>query len=134
MKILKHIDLLTLLIIGLTLISCNQRNHSANATEIQTGKLTISQNTKDKEEIKLLIQQVLNLADSKNSIDLLPVMTDSKDSIYIGFDIDKLKKNLEKLKATNFFATEFIDNYYQIITTLDQGLRSGKYEKWFVGV
>src|SRR5690606_13987919 len=86
-----------------------------------------------KEQIQNLIRQVLNWADTKNSIDLLPTIADSKDSVYIGFDLDKHKQNLDKLRQTNFFATEFIENYNQIILTLDKGLRNGKYDQWLVG-
>lgn len=40
---------------------------------------------------------------------------------------------LDKLRETNFFATEFIENYNQIILTLDRKLREDKFEKWLVG-
>src|SRR5690606_19710413 len=70
---------------------------------------------------------------SKNSINLHPVITDSKDGVYIGFDLEKHKDNLTILKSTGFFAAEFIDNYDQIILTLDKGLRDGTYEQWLVG-
>jgi hypothetical protein len=118
---MKNIGIWTL-ILGLTLSSCNQENKKSTTTD----------NSKDKEEIQSLIRQVLIWADSKNCIDLLPVVTDENDSIYIGFDLDKLKQNLDKLNASNFFATEFIDNYNQIIITLDKGLRNGDYEQWYV--
>lgn len=92
-----------------------------------------SASTDDKEQIQNLIRQVLTWADSNNSIDLLPTITDSKDNIYIGFNLDKHNQNLEKLRQTNFFATEFIENYNQIILAIDKGLRNGKYEHWLVG-
>lgn len=86
-----------------------------------------------KEEIQNLIRHVLNWADTKNSIDLVPVLSDSKDSVYIGFDLDQHKQNLDKLRQTNFFASEFIENYNQIILTLDRGLKNGDYDQWLVG-
>lgn len=125
---MKHIKLTTL-IFGLLLFGCNQAENKT--TSVAAEK--VSSLTDDKEQIQNLIRQVLNWADSKNSIDLLPVLTDSKDSICIGFDLDKHKQNLDKLRQTNFFATEFIDNYNQIILTLDKGLRNGKYDQWLVG-
>jgi hypothetical protein len=89
----------------------------------------------DKEEIEKLLIQVLKWSDSKESISLLPALTDSKDSIVIGFDMEELKTNLERLKETGFYANEFIENYNQIILTLDRKLRNKefKYETWFVG-
>ena len=125
---MKHIKLTTL-IFGLLLFGCNQADNKM--TSVTEEKATTS--TDDKEQIQNLIRQVLNWSDSKNTIDLLPVLTDSKDSVYIGFDLDKHKQNLDKLQQTNFFATEFIENYNQIILTLDQGLRNGNYYQWLVG-
>ena len=120
---------LTTLIFGLLLFSCNLADNKT--TSLTEEKASISAD--DKQQIQNLIRQVLNWSDSKNSIELLPVLADSKDSVYIGFDLDKHKKNLDKLRQTNFFATEFIDNYNQIILTLDNGLKNGKYGLWLVG-
>ncbi len=125
------------LILGLIFYACNQPpktiNLPENLTEETVTDSTVAESSKDKEEVQILIREMLIWADSKECIDLLPVITDSKNSIYVGFDLDKHKQNLEKLKATNFFVTEFIENYNQIILTLDNGLRNGKYEEWLVG-
>ena len=120
---------LTTFIFGLLLFGCNQ---SDTKTALVTEE-KVSTSVNDKEQIQNLIRQVLDWADTKNSIDLLPVLTDSKDSIYIGFDLEKHKQNLDKLQQTNFFTTEFIENYNQIILTLDKGIRSGNYDQWLVG-
>lgn len=106
-----------ILILGFVLLSCNNKYPSV----------------KDEAQIKNLITHVLEWGDSKNSIDLLPVVTDSKDSVYVGFDLVAHRKNLEVLKQTNFFTDGFIENYNQIILTLDKGLRNGEYETWLVG-
>lgn len=119
----------TTLIFGLLLFGCNQ---SDNKTTYVTEEIT-SVLTDDKEDIKNLIRQVFAWADSKKSINLVPVLTDSKDSLYIGLDLDKHEQNLEKLRQTNLFATEFIENYNQIILKLDNGLRNENYEQWLVG-
>lgn len=84
----------------------------------------------DKAEIQGLIRKTLNWAEHKNEIDLLPALTDSKDSSCIGFDKIKLKANLEKLKATGYFSQTFIENYNQIILTLDKKIRGKEFEKW----
>ena len=125
---MKHIKL-TILALGLLLFGCSQADNKTTSVT----KEKVSTSTEDKEQIQNLIRQVLNWADSKNAIDLHPVLTDSKDSVYIGFDLDKHKQNLYKLQQTNFFATEFIENYNHIILTLDEGLRNGNYDQWLVG-
>jgi len=87
----------------------------------------------DQEEIQNLIRQTLKWADSKDVFDILPMLTDSKDSIYIGFDLNKHESNLDKLRTTDFFANEFIENYNQIILTLDKKLRNHEFDEWLVG-
>ena len=129
---MKNIRLL-ILIFGLIFCSCNQSGETTSVKEKQLATTQISTTNQDREEIQNLIRQVLKWADSENSINLLPMLTDSKDSIYIGFDLDKHEQNLKKLKSTDFFATEFINNYNQIILTLDKGLKNGDYEQWLVG-
>jgi hypothetical protein len=44
------------------------------------------------------------------------------------------KANLDKLRKTGFFATEFIEDYNQIILTLDKKLRNKEFEygEWLV--
>lgn len=124
------------IIFALCLFSCNHGNEQkrsfvkADTTYKASKSSGIS---KDKQEIQYLIRKVLIWTESDKSIDLLPVLTDSKDSIVVGFDLEKLKINLEKLKATNFFSSKFIVNYNQIILTLDKGLRNNKYDKWSTG-
>jgi hypothetical protein len=85
---------------------------------------------KDKDEIRALIRQMLKWADSKNSINLLPVL--DKDGICTGFDFNVQNQNLEKLRKTGFFVDEFIDNYNQIIKTLDKKIKNNEFGKWNV--
>ena len=125
---MKYIKLITLLI-GFLFFSCKEEESKTLSQENQN----VVKNTDEKEEIKNLIRQTLNWAHSKNSIDLLPVIADSKDSLYLGFDIELHKQNLDKLHKTNLFASEFIENYNQIIIAFDKGLKNGKYEQWMVG-
>ncbi len=130
-----------IIVLGLILYSCNQSPQSTTVTEskIETPTATVKtsaiENQEDKTEILNLIREVLKWTDSKNSIDLLPAIADSTDSIYIGFDFDQLNQNLNKLKNTDFFAKEFIENYNQIILTLDRKLKANEFEygPWLVG-
>jgi hypothetical protein len=85
----------------------------------------------DKREITALIRQVLKWGDSKNAVDLLPAL--SKDSICIGFDFTKQRKNDEELRRIGFFAEEFINNFDKIIQTLDKKIKNNEFEKWNIG-
>ena len=122
------------LVLGLIFLSCNQNTRTKTTTTVkQTENLQQIDNSKDKEEIQNLMRQTLKWADSKNVIDILPLLADSQDSVYIGFDLNKHKSNLDKLRTTDFFASEFIENYNQIILTLDKKLRNREIEEWLVG-
>ncbi len=112
-------------------IACNENSNSVE----KTGPIANStiDTTKDQAEIQTLIRQMLNWSDSKQSIDLLPAIANEKDTVYMGFDLNKLQKNIEQLSATNFFAAEFVANYKQIILTLDKKLRNKEFESWAVG-
>ena len=124
---MKYLGLLSLTF-GLIILGCNYDNKSNVSITSNTETIKSSNDSKDKEEIQNLIRQMLNWADSDNSIDLLPIL--SKDSICIGFDFEKHKLNLEKLRKTEFFAEEFIENYNQIILTLDKNIKNEEFDPW----
>jgi hypothetical protein len=123
--------ILILLIVTVFSISVNAQNKQK--TEQKTENIEVAVVQKDKEDLQKLIQQALIWSESKESIDLLPVLTNSKGGTYIGFDMDKLKENLNTLKVAGFFSAEFIENYNQIILTLDRKLRNKEYIEWLVG-
>ena len=131
---MKYLTLKTT-ILTLCLFSCHNKNeHKETVVKVDTTKIVSSlKNSNDKQEIQNLIRKVLNWSESKNSINLLPALTDSTDSSYVGFDLEMLKLNIEKLKATNYFSSGFIDNYNQIILILDKRIKNKEFDKWRVG-
>jgi hypothetical protein len=130
-----------LILFGLTFSSCNQNPEpiaeKENQSETSTAILEASASdiSSEKEEIQRLVREVLKWAESKNSIDLLPVVADKNDSIYSNFDLSRLKQNLNQLEETNLFAKEFIENYNQIILKLNRKLAANEFEygPWLVG-
>jgi hypothetical protein len=121
---------LFILIFGLGSSNCH---HNRQIIEKQSTTTVVVDVQKEKEEIRQLIQQVLSWSESNESIDILPVLMDSKLSVYTGFDMNKHKDNLAKLRETDLFTKEFIENYNQIILTLDRKLQSKEFEEWLVG-
>ena len=127
-----------ILAFGLAFTSCSQNNQSApNLTEksLPSEKPSSTEKSDSKTEIQKLIREVLKWADSEETIDLLPVVADKNDSVYIKFDLQELKKNLDRLEETNMFSKEFIENYNQIILTLDRKLKTNEFGDgpWLVG-
>lgn len=119
---MKYLTLATLTLGLLLLFGCNQAGNKANA-----------ETEEDTAQIQKLIRDVLAWSDSKNTIDLLPLTFDSKDSSCNGFDLDKLKTNLDQLRSTAYFAEEFVQNYSQIIQTLDKKTKNNEFGKWYPG-
>lgn len=125
MKLFNILILLSLLFLA----GCLQHSNSdSKLTDVDSTELT-----REKAEIQNLIRQVLNWSYSQKNIDILPVLTGNNDSVYMGFDLKKHKENLVKLSQTNFFSSEFLENYNQIILTLDKKLRNKEFEEWRVG-
>jgi len=136
---MKHISYLSL-IAGLALFGCNSDTKSTKLSKTdsviksktlikpRSEETKLPDDSKDKEEIQILIRQMLKWADSKNEFDLIPAL--SKDSICVGIDFDKLNQNLEKLRKTGFFAEEFISNYNRILKMLDKKIKNKEFEKW----
>jgi len=119
------------LAIGLSFLCYNQKNFT---TENRIELLGIYDKSKDEREIKILIRNVIIWTKSKDTMGSVPpAFKNNKGSIYIGFDLNKHKQNLQKLKITNMFSKEFIDNYDKIIIKLNNGLKNGSYGKWLVG-
>jgi len=120
------------------LFSCNGnawcQTSAAKVNTVKETKLSeVSSRENDRLQIQNLIKEMLDWSESKKSIDLVPVLTDSKDSICTGFDLKKLKTNLGILKGTNFFSTQFIDNYEQIILTLSKKMSNKEFGEWSTG-
>ncbi|MDR1516724.1 MAG: hypothetical protein LBS52_01265 [Dysgonamonadaceae bacterium] len=86
---------------------------------------------KDKEEIQNLIRQMLNWASSEEVIKILPMLADDN-KVVTGFDLDWHKANLDTLRATGFFAEEFIENYNQIILTLDKMVKNNDFGTFYI--
>lgn len=123
------------LIASLFLFSCTHTKQNSNTGQdtIKTEQTKASDKATDEAEIQALIRKMLAWSESKNNNDILPMLTDSKDSLFIGFDLKKHQANLDRLRATNFFSAEFIETYNQIILTLDKKLKNKEFEEWSTG-
>jgi hypothetical protein len=124
--------IITPMFIGLVFYVVNRSNQNIFDTKSQTASQQIVDIQKEKKEIQTLIRQVLIWSDTCRSFDLYPAISDDKDSLYIGFDMDKVNDNLKILKQTGFFSNNFIQNYNQIIRILDKKIRNKEIE-WLVG-
>ena len=117
------------ILFSLLLLGCQEVQNNTKPV----GKEKVAISSADKAQIQVLLRRALHWANSRNAIPLLPVVTDSKDSVYLGVNLGQHKQSLAKLKATDFFSTGFINNYNQLVLAIDAGMRSGKYEPWLVG-
>ncbi len=123
---------LLIIISALTFLSCDGRGDTTVANE-PTAFVEQTDIVGEEEQIQTLIRQMLNWAETPEGVNLLPLLHDSGDSLYIGIDMDKFRVTVTQFRETGFFADEFIDNYSRIITILDSQYRSGKIEPSYVG-
>ena len=84
----------------------------------------------DSARIQEVVRQVLDWSQSDSAIVVNPVIETG--GVYL-FDKNELRKNLDRLRLTGFFANEFIENYNQIILKLEEKLRSQEFDPWLVG-
>ncbi|SEO91876.1 hypothetical protein SAMN05192574_11645 [Mucilaginibacter gossypiicola] len=136
----KHtINAFAFAILMISLLGC-KGNNRPKATENQTQlttKVSVNQTTdttKDKQEIQKLIRNLLVWAEDGNKVpDLLPFVINRQDSIVIGFDLSKLQGIDDSLKTTNFFSSEFVNNYNQIIQTLARKMKDKEIKPFSTG-
>ncbi|GAB3930917.1 hypothetical protein [Mucilaginibacter myungsuensis] len=132
---------LAIITLAITFSGCSSDTKSTTAKDSLTDTIThATPNAADKTattkkhpdevEIRALIVTTLNWANSEHVVGLLPAIV--KDSICIGFDLNKVNQTAEALKKTGLFADEFTENYKHIMQTLDEKIRSNKFEKWNV--
>ena len=116
-----RILLLTALLIG----GCSQNNTRYTSAEDRAA-------ADEKEQIKDVVRQVYKWHEADTSKDEIAVLTDSKDSIYIGIDLRRHNERLNELRSAKYFSDEFVSNYDKIVRTIDKKLKNGEY-KWLVG-
>lgn len=120
--------ILILFIIVISSCAQNKKGVSPNEGYVEAG-IIVDPKT-DEEEIQNLIRRVIKWANVETGPKLLPVTTDSEGKYYNGFDFTHVKRNLIRMKETEYFSKEFINNYKKIIRTLDERLKSGYYDQW----
>jgi hypothetical protein len=121
MKLIK----LTIILIGILIIGCNQSENKANSDQT-----TVSTDT-DKEQIQQLIRKAYEWHETKSSkIDFSPKET--KDSLYSELDLIQHKKSLIELNDSGYFTEDFLKNYDKIAQTINNDLKA-KTAQWYVG-
>jgi hypothetical protein len=85
-----------------------------------------------KNDIQMLIRNVLVWSDTCQTFDLLPLISDENDQHYIGINNNRVRENLSILSQTGFFSKSFIENYRQIVETFNKKLLNNEMS-WDVG-
>lgn len=82
----------------------------------------------DREALQILIREMLKWANSRSFSRpfLHPLLTDSNHTV-TGIDWQEGQTSMDKLRATGFFAEEFIENYHQILSTLDARIKNNEF-------
>ena len=117
---------LALLLMTVLCVSCNNSKTNTSTTII-TEK--IAEN--DKEQIEKLIRDVNSWGNSEKGTSGITYFTiDEKTGISTGVDIKKHQLELEKLKKSDYFSADFIENFNQIGLKLDQMIKTKAISDW----
>lgn len=130
---MRHPYILTIVLLSVVFAHCSNEPSATEPAANAVATEPIAQPVSDQQQIQTLVRKYLVWANSDSVIDLLPIRTDSKDSVFIGYDLVKLQSNLQKLEATGFFAAEFADDYNRTILNLDKKFKEGNYDRWQLG-
>ncbi|MBL7855703.1 MAG: hypothetical protein JNL17_14970 [Cyclobacteriaceae bacterium] len=114
---------------GLILAGCSRTTELQNSRE-EIRTLNSPDVFSDSARIQEVVWHVLDWSQSDSAIVVNPVIETG--GVYL-FDKNELRKNLDRLRLTGFFANEFIENYNQIILKLEEKLRSQEFDPWLVG-
>ena len=121
---------LTALLFGVLLLSCNQQTPNSNPDDKQQPQVDFQKETKNLEELVRNLYEWYETEGMKAyDFDVLPDQSEEK---YVKLNIQEHKRRLDQLKKTQFFSTEFLDNYNKIALEIDKDLRNGTIE-YFVG-
>lgn len=123
-------SILTFILASILCLSSCVRATDCQRAKKEIVSLESKDDQDDEKEIQKLIQTALDWSASSESVVVYPI---SKKGGFYFFDKNKLRENLTKLKASGFFSDEFIENYNQIILTLDAKLRNKEFDEWMVG-
>lgn len=122
MKYLK----LTALLLGIVLVSCKTETKSSQKPD---EKSTTSE---EKEQLQDLTRQVYKWVETRSSGNDFSPIENFKDSTYPALDMKQHEKRMQELKASGYFADEFLDNYAKIALKIDKQLKN-KTMVWEMG-
>lgn len=124
MKLITHTSIILL---ALSMSSCNGQSGKANTAIVQTDSV------KPVDQLETLTKELYKWVESDNAgEDFSPLPEQETDSLYLGLDLEAHKNRVSTLKNTHFFATEFLENYNKIGLTIDEKLRSHSFS-WYIG-
>lgn len=118
------------LLVGINFFGCNSKPqaNTTNTTVTETCDSNLKISANDKLEIEKLFRDMMYWSFNDTAhINILPILTDDKDSICVGVDFQELETTAQQLKNTGFFSQSFIDNYKRLITELDKRIRNNYY-------
>ncbi len=120
----------TLFIFGPILFACNEtKNQEKSESKVIVPDFSTSLN--ELEEIERLIQDVYTWHDNNNPTSI-GMISDLRDSMYIGYNLSELDLATKDLVESDFFTDEFIENYASIHLAVDKKLKKKEIE-WLVG-
>jgi len=110
---------------SLLFISCK-----SNSSLTLESKINFSE--QDSTAIVSLVHTMYQWEDSVKHFEDFPLLADTDGKNYIGIDLEKQQLNEKIFVQSNYFSSQWIENYHQLALTMDSLLRNKIYQ-WPVG-
>lgn len=125
---MKHSTFLITLLLGLFLLGCRQAGTKNSSSQSDA----IVDSNGDKEQIGNLVKQVLKWHEKNGVLAGFEPIFEPNDSLVKGMNLTVLKPELKKLTESKLFDKEFVDNYENVVLTIDKKIKS-KETQWIEG-
>ncbi len=119
---------IAVLCISFSLQSCT------SSTNTETTQQTNQISAQDSTELTNLIRKTYTWVENSDPTvgDFEPIQTNPTDTIYSGMDMQAQKKSTEQLEKSGFFAKEFLENYQNLASKMNEKMKDGS-AVWVIG-
>jgi hypothetical protein len=122
------LSFVVLMLISFSLESCTKS--TTETTEQNSNQITAQDSTELTNLVRKTYTWVETADPAVGGFD--PLQKNPTDTIYSGIDLQKQKTYTEQLEKSGFFTKEFLENYQNIATKMDEKLKDGS-AVWMVG-
>lgn len=124
---------LSLLTVVLLIFFAGCKKSKTNQAPLRESNVSkIVEVSNDKQLIEKLLRNLYEWKETKSKLNDFEPLEISDSESYLGLDLSKNKQRIEELKSSNLFSEKFIENYENIVASIDLSLKAKSFE-WTKG-